>query len=594
MIQNQNNLDGKFVQNISNIFEKTEQFIKSGGLRKLFLEQFKKKFDEIESDVENFLSYKQTLKYLVEQLERNTDEVSEVSEYLDVLLASHFKSYSNPKSHNSFLISLNQGSDHPIDLRELRLFLTLALFELSYNLEDDKFNLNYLNTSDLNSLVTTVSTLQFSKLTSCTFEPTFYLLNLLKYLTTETGTDEFHEIEEKLFDKLEENLLENLEKTLNVFKANLAKKSIYSQIHCEYQKGLQKKISIPLELFKTKKQIEFLEEEFILQLARIQQQNHENYWDDMKISNLKEVYQNLLKGDLAQYYLKILNDSNYSQLINPQFVRFFKLLHSSVTVTEDTYPEVVADVKKFLYEEESPYKTIQPFISQLSILDVLDEEDLVSILSYFIKDFEGVFVTSIYNERDSVFVKEINLRDISLPSILTNNSNDIDEHIIVSGEDVKEIFKHLKRLNLKEGDFSFYLNPYSRNSFANKIAMGNIDSEFEDEIFTHLKQLQKLVQTYSSTKNLNQMYIGDDSSVKTVTIENVKFFRKLFSEISVDKYLVESDELVDILQEFYFIPKDKIQVEEERPSHLYSILRPKRVELKEFVSDLLNHSSETN
>ena len=578
MINKTKNTEGKFVASISNIFEKTKQFIKSGGLRNLFLEQFKKKFDEIENDIEGFLSHKQTLKYLVEQVEKNTDDVSEASEYLDVLLASYFRSYSNPKSH----------------LRELRLFLTLALFELSYNLEEDKFNLNYLNTSNSNSLVTTVSTLQFSELTSCTFEPTFYLLNLLKYLTTKTGTDEFHEIEEKLFDELEDNLLENLEKTLNVFKANLAKKSIYSRIHCEYQKGLQKKISIPLELFKTKKQIEFLEEEFILQLARIQQQNHENYWDDMKVSNLKEVYQNLLESDLAQYYLKILDDSNSSQRTNPQFVRFFKLLHSSTIVTEESYPEVVAEVKKFLYEEESPYKTIQPFISQLSILDVLDEEDLVSVLSYFIKDFEGVFVTSTYTERDSVFVKEINLRDISLPPILTNNSNDIDEHIIISGEDVKEIFKRFKRLNLKEEDFSFYLNSYSRNSFANKIAMGNIDNEFEDEIFTHLKQLQKLVQTYSSTKNLNQMYIGDDSSVKTVTIENVKFFRKLFSEISVDKYLVESDELVNILQEFYFIPKDKIKVEEERQSYLYSILRSKRVELKEFVSDLLNHSSETN
>lgn len=594
MITKTKNTEGKFVASISNIFEKTEEFIKSGGIRTIFLEQFKKEFDEIEKDIESFLSHKQTLKYLVEQVEKNTDDVSEAREYLDVLLASYFRSYSNPKSHNSFLISLNQGSDHPIDLRELRLFLTLALFELSYNLEEDKFNLNYLNTSDSNSLVTTVSTLHFSKLTSCTFEPTFYLLNLLKYLTTEADTDKFHKIEEKLFEELEEKLLENLEKTLNVFKANLAKKSIYSQIHCEYQNGPQKKISIPLELFKTKKQIEFLEEEFILQLARIQQQNHENYWDDMKVSNLKEVYQNLLESDLAQYYLKILNDSNSSQRTNPQFVHFFKLLHSSVTVTEDTYPEVVADVKKFLYEEESPYKTIQPFISQLSILDVLDEEDLVSILSYFIKDFEGVFVTSTYTERDSVFVKEINLRDISLPPILTNNSNDIDEHIIVSGEDVKEIFKRFKRLNLKEEDFSFYLNPYSRNSFANKIAIGNVDNEFEDEIFTHLKQLQKLVQTYSSTKNLNQMYIGDDSSVKTVTIENVKFFRKLFSEISVDKYLVESDELVNILQEFYFIPKDKIKVEEERQSYLYSILRSKRVELKEFVSDLLNHSSETN
>ena len=594
MINKTKNTEGKFVTSISNIFEKTEQFIKTGGIRTIFLEQFKQEFDKIEKDIESFLSYKQTLKYLVEQVEKNTDDVSEASEYLDVLLVSYFRSYSNPKSHNSFLISLNQGSDHPIDLRELRLFLTLALFELSYNLEEDKFNLNYLNTSNSNSLVTTVSTLQFSELTSCTFEPTFYLLNLLKYLTTKTGTDEFHEIEEKLFEELEENLLENLEKTLNVFKANLAKKSIYSQIHCEYQNGPQKKISIPLELFKTKKQIEFLEEEFILQLTRIQQQNHENYWDDMKVSNLKEVYQNLLESDLAQYYLKILDDSNSSQRTNLQFVRFFKLLHSSVTVTEDTYPEVVADVKKFLYEEESPYKTIQPFISQLSILDVLDEEELVSILSYFIKDFEGVFVTSTYTERDSVFVKEINLRDISLPPILTNNSNDIDEHIIVSGEDVKEIFKRFKRLNLKEEDFSFYLNSYSRNSFANKIAIGNVDNEFEDKIFTHLKQLQKLVQTYSSTKNLNQMYIGDDSSVKTVTIENVKFFRKLFSEISVDKYLVESDELVNILQEFYFIPKDKIKVEEERQSYLYSILRSKRVELKEFVSDLLNHSSETN
>ena len=594
MINKTKNTDGEFVVNISNIFEKTEQFIKSGGLRNLFLEQFKKKFDEIESDVENLLSHKQTLKYLVEQVEKNTDEMSEASECLDILLASHFKSYSNPKSHNSFLISLNQGSDHPIDLRELRLFLTLALFELSYNLKDDKFHLNYLNTSDSNSLVTTVSTLQFSKLTSSTFEPTFYLLNLLKYLTTKTGTDEFHEIEEKLFIGLEENLLKNLEKTLNVFKANLAKKSIYSQIHCEYQNGVQKKISIPLELFKTKKQIEFLEKEFILQLTKIRQQNHENYWEDMKVSNLKEVYQNLLESDLAQYYLKILDDSNSSQLTNPQFVRFFKLLHSSVTVTEDTYPEIVTEVKKFLYEEESPYKTIQPFISQLSILDVLDEEELVSILSYFIKDFEGVFVTSNYTDRDSVFVKEINLRDISLPPILTNNSNDIDEHIIVSGEDVKEIFKRFKHLNLKEGDFSFYLNPYSRNRFANKIAMGNIDSEFEDEIFTNLKQLQKLIQTYSSTKNLNQMYIGEDSNIKTVTIENVKFFRRLFSEISVDKYLVESNELVDILQEFYFIPKDKIKVEEDKPSYLYSILRPKRVELKEFVGDLLKHSPETN
>lgn len=596
MINKTKNTEGKFVTSISNIFKKTEQFIKSGGIRTIFLEQFKQEFDKIEKDIESFLSHKQTLKYLVEQVE-NTEDVEETEKYLEVLMASQFQNHLNPKHHNRVLSYLNQGSDYPIDLRELRHLLILGLFQLSYNLKEDKFNITYLTENDSDSLVTTVNTLHFSKRNSeppYYNIPSFYLLNLLKYLTTETGTEEFTEVEEKLFSELEENLLENLKKTLNVFKKNVTNNSTHKLIHCEYKKGVFKDIPIPLELFKTRESISFLEENFIYKLFEIQHDNHYTYEEEMKfdLSELRNSYQKLFEEDFAQYYLKLIDDSNLCQLTNSQFVRFFKLLHSTVTVTEETYSEVVAEVKEFLYKENSPYKMIQPFTSQLSIFDIFEEKDLVNILSSCIKTLERRFVVTNFKGK-SEFVKEINLRDVSLSFDLMSN-DESDSSFIISSEEMKEIFKRFKQFNFEESELIFYLNHFNSNDYTEEIVKGNFDDELEGKGFTYLKQLQKLVQTYSSTKNLNQMYISDDSSVKTVTIENVKFFRKLFSEISVDKYLVESDELVNILQEFYFIPKDKIKVEEERQSYLYSILHSKRVKLKEFVSDLLNHSSETN
>jgi len=599
LINKTKNTEGKFVTSISNIFKKTEQFIKSGRIRTIFLEQFKKKFDEIEKDIEGFLSHKQTLKYLVEQVEK-TEDVEETEKYLEVLMASQFQNSLNPKHHNRVLSYLNQGSDYPIDLRELRHLLILGLFHLSYNLKEDKFNITYLTENDSDSLVTTVNTLHFSKRNSeppYYNIPSFYLLNLLKYLTTETGTEEFVEVEEKLFSELEENLLENLKKTLNVFKKNVTNNSTHKLIYCEYEKGIFKDIHLPLELFKTRESISFLEENFIYKLFEIQHDNHYTYEEKMKfdLSELRNSYQKLFEEDFAQYYLKLIDDSNLCQLTNSQFVRFFKLLHSTVTVTEETYSEVVAEVKEFLYKENSPYKMIQPFTSQLSIFDIFEEKDLVNILSSCIKTLERRFVVTNFKGK-SEFVKEINLRDVSLSFDLMSN-DESDSSFIISSEEIKEIFKRFKQFDFEESELIFYLNPFNSNDYTEEIVKGNFDDELEGKRFTYLKQLQKLVQTYSSEKNLNQMYIDDDSDIKTVVIENVKFFRKLFSELPVDEYLVPNQELADILQEFYLIPKDNIKLVEEDYSENHSVFRMtqfKKQQLKEIVSELISYSPETN
>jgi hypothetical protein len=599
LINKTKNTEGKFVTSISNIFKKTEQFIKSGGIRTIFLEQFKQEFDKIEKDIESFLSHKQTLKYLVEQVE-NTEDVEETEKYLEVLMASQFQNHLNPKHHNRVLSYLNQGSDYPIDLRELRHLLILGLFQLSYNLKEDKFNITYLTENDSDSLVTTVNTLHFSKRNSeppYYNIPSFYLLNLLKYLTTETGTEEFTEVEEKLFSELEENLLENLKKTLNVFKKNVTNNSTHKLIHCEYKKGVFKDIPIPLELFKTRESISFLEENFIYKLFEIQHDNHYTYEEEMKfdLSELRNSYQKLFEEDFAQYYLKLIDDSNLCQLTNSQFVRFFKLLHSTVTVTEETYSEVVAEVKEFLYKENSPYKMIQPFTSQLSIFDIFEEKDLVNILSSCIKTLERRFVVTNFKGK-SEFVKEINLRDVSLSFDLMSN-DESDSSFIISSEEIKEIFKRFKQFNFEESELIFYLNPFNSNDYTEEIVKGNFDDELEGKGFTYLKQLQKLVQTHSSEKNLNQMYIDEDSDIKTVTIENVKFFRKLFSELPVDEYFVPNQELADILQEFYLIPKDNIKlVVEDYSENCYSfrMTQFKKQQLKEIVSELVSYSPEIN
>lgn len=599
MITKTKNTEGKFVASISNIFEKTEEFIKSGGIRTIFLEQFKKEFDEIEKDIESFLSHKQTLKYLVEQVE-TTEDVEETEKYLEVLMASQFQNPLNPKHHNRVLSYLNQGSDYPMDLRELRHLLTLGLFALSYNLKEDKFNVTYLTENDSDSLVTTVNILHFSKRNSeppYYNIPSFYLLNLLKYLTTETDTEEFVEVEEKLFSELEDNLLKNLEKTLSVFKKNVTNNSTHKLICCEYKKGIFKDIHLPLELFKTKESISFLEENFIYKLFEVENDNHYTYEEKMKfdLSELRNSYQKLFEEDFAQYYLKVIDDSNLCQLTNPQFVRFFKLLHSTVTVTEENYSEVVTEVKEFLYKEDSPYKMIQPFTSQLSIFDILEEEDLINILSSCIKTLERRFVIT-DSKNKSEFVKEINLQDISLSFDLMSN-DESDSSFIISSEEIKEIFKRFKQFNFEENELIFYLNPFNSNDYTEEIAKGDFDDELEEKGFIYLKQVQRLVQNYSSEKNLNQIYIDEDSDIKTVTIENVKFFRKLFSELPVDEYLVPNQELSEILQEFYLIPKDNIKLVEEDYSENRSVFRMtqfKKQQLKEIVSKLISYSPETN
>lgn len=238
---------------------------------------------------------------------------------------------------------------------------------------------------------------------------------------------------------------------------------------------------------------------------------------------------------------------------------------------------------------------IQPFTSQLSIFDIFEEKDLVNILSSCIKTLERRFVVA-DSKTKSEFVKEINLHNASLSFDLMNN-DESDSSFIISSEEIKEIFKRFKQFNFEENELIFYLNPFNSNDYTEEIAKGNFDNELEDKGFIYLKQLQKLVQTYSSKKNLNQMYIDDDSDIKTVTIENVKFFRKLFSELPVDEYLVPNQELSAILQEFYLISKDKIKLVVEDYSENCSTFRMtqfKKQQLKNLVSKLLSYSSETN
>ena len=256
-------------------------------------------------------------------------------------------------------------------------------------------------------------------------------------------------------------------------------------------------------------------------------------------------------------------------------------------------PQAVTEVKKFFYKEESPYKMVQPFISLLSLFDILGEGELINILSYFVKSLEEDFIVPTSNNK---FVKSINLSKVELPFSLMNY-NGSDDSIVVSSEEIKKIFNHFHQLNLKENEFVFYLNPFSLNDYNQKIAEGGFSSELGIEIFNYLKQIQKFVQTSSPTKNLNQIYIDEDSDIKTVIVGNVKFFRNIFSKILVDEYLVDDEELVNILQEFYLIPKEKIKLVEEdflKNKSKVRMTRIKKDEFKQFISDLLNHSSETN
>lgn len=67
-------------------------------------------------------------------------------------------------------------------------------------------------------------------------------------------------------------------------------------------------------------------------------------------------------------------------MIESPLSKTITVFHKTVTVTEETYPEVVEEVREYLYNERySEFKIIQPFLLFLNPTDIFEEEELKTI-----------------------------------------------------------------------------------------------------------------------------------------------------------------------------------------------------------------------
>ena len=262
-------------------------------------------------------------------------------------------------------------------------------------------------------------------------------------------------------------------------------------------------------------------------------------------------------------------------MIESPLSKTITVFHKTVTVTEETYPEVVEEVKEYLYNERySEFKIIQPFLLFLNPTDILEEEELKTI---FVEGMANLDYIKKSGER--YYFERLDLTKVGTPINLKFDSQTQLKGIGLYFDKMVDIFKGIHHsINVN------FVMDVSEQSLDNTL---EIQTEvYRTEIsskMSYQKQFTELMRIIFGSDTLREVLVGK-SMLQFPTISTYKYYKKFLEELGVKGICISSNNKEDkkVLSDIYSIPKEQIKP--------YTEIKGEKVILLNFSKEIKSES----
>ena len=557
-----------------NLFQDTKEFLTdSENIKQLIREGFRKPLDEIEKEISETIGEERTFKYAWKQ----GKETGDLEHWLQPIFTNSFgndikvwqQDFSEIMKRLTQTLHSAHKSGNKIDFREMMILKGIEFFEVVWDFSTESYLLK-LN----------CSTDKFSQINLALFSKRFfftkssitkgYQLHWMNYLTSQINSKEFKVAEEKIVKTIQTLLLQDINNNINsIKKAILTPNADWVKLKPEDSSdGFE--IHLPLDFWKSPKSIKLLEKQLWDDLEAIQDLRNQ-YLTTLELKKLSENYQNLIQTNKFQHYLNLIDEG----LIESPLSKTITAFHKTVTVTEETYPEVVEEVKEYLYNERySEFKIIQPFLLFLNPTDILEEEELKTV---FVEGMANLDYIKKSGER--YYFERLDLTKVGTPINLKFDSQTQLKGVGLYFDKMVDIFKGIHHsININ------FVMDVSEQSLDNTL---EIQTEvYRTEIsskMSYQKQFTELMRTIFGSDTLREVLVGK-SMLQFPTISTYKYYKKFLEELGVEGICISSDNKEDkkVLSDIYSIPKEQIKP--------YTEIKGEKVVLLNFSKEIKSES----
>ena len=557
-----------------NLFQDTKEFLSdSENIKQLIREGIKSPFDEIEEEISETIGDDRTFRYAWKQAK----ETGDLEYWLQPIFTNSFvndikvwkQDFNEIMKRLTQTIHLSHKSGNKIDFREMMILKGIEFFEVVWDFSTESYLLK-LN----------CSTDKFSQINLALFSKRFfftkssitkgYQLHWMNYLTSQINSKEFKVAEEKIVKTIQTLLLQDINNNINsIKKAILTPNADWVKLKPEDSSdGFE--IHLPLDFWKSPKTIKLLEKQLWDDLEAIQDLRNQ-YLTTLELKKLSKNYQNLIQTNKFQHYLNLIQEG----LIESPLSKTITVFHKTITVTEETYPEVVEEVKEYLYNERySEFKIIQPFLLFLNPTDILEEEELKTI---FVEGMANLDYIKKSGER--YYFERLDLTKVGTPINLKFDSQTQLKGIGLYFDKMVDIFKGIHHsINVN------FVMDVSEQSLDNTL---EIQTEvYRTEIspkMNYQKQFTELMRTIFGSDTLREVLVGK-SMLQFPTISTYKYYKKFLEELGVEGICISSDNKEDkkVLSDIYSIPKEQIKP--------YTEIKGEKVVLLNFSKEIKSES----
>lgn len=557
-----------------NLFQDTKEFLShSENIKQLIREGIRKPFDEIEKEISETIGDERTFKYALEKAKQTGNLEYWLQPILDYSFGNDIKvwrqDFNKIMEYLTTTFHSYNKSGNKIDFREMMILKGIEFFEVVWDFSTESYLLK-LN----------CSTDKFSQINLALFSKRFfftkssitkgYQLHWMNYLTSQINSKEFKVAEEKIVKTIQTLLLQDVNNNINTIKkAILTPNADWVRLKPEDSSDCFE-IHLPLNFWKSPKTIKLLEKQLWDDLEAIQDLRNQ-YLTTLELKKLSENYQNLIQTNKFQHYLNLIDEG----LIESPLSKTITVFHKTVTVTEETYPEVVEEVKEYLYNERySEFKIIQPFLLFLNPTDIFEEEELKTI---FVEGMANLDYIKKSGER--YYFERLDLTKVGTPINLKFDSQTQLKGIGLYFDKMVDIFKGIhSSINVN------FVMDVSEQSLDNTL---EIQTEvYRTEIsskMSYQKQFTELMRIIFGSDTLREVLVGK-SMLQFPTISTYKYYKKFLEELGVESICISSNNKEDkkVLNDIYSISEEHIKP--------YTEIKGEKVVLLNFSKEIKSES----
>ena len=557
-----------------NLFQDTKEFLSdSENIKQLIREGIRKPFDEIEKEISETIGDERTFRYAWKQ----AIETGDLEYWLQPILTTSFSSDIKviEEDFNKLMRNLaytQHSSNNPgnkRDFRERVMLKGLEFWEVVWDFSTESYLLKLNYTTDrFNQINLAKSDKRFFFTKSNILKG--YQLHWMNYLTTPINSKEFNVAEDKIVRIAQTLLLEDIENNINSLKKEILSPVGQGVVMKPKNSPKGFDIHLPFLFWNYPKTIQLLEKQLWSDLEAIQDLQAQFFKNDTPNSLIKN-YQRLIQTNKFKHYLNLIQEG----LVESIFSKTIQVFHKTVTVTEESYSEVVTEVKEYLYSERySEFKILQPFLLFLNPTDIFEEEELKTI---FVEGMANLDYIKKSGER--YYFERLDLTKVGTPINLKFDSQTQLKGVGLYFDKMVDIFKGIHHsINVN------FVMDVSEQSLDNTL---EIQTEvYRTEIsskMSYQKQFTELMRTIFGSDTLREVLVGK-SMLQFPTISTYKYYKKFLEELGVEGICISSDNKEDkkVLSDIYSIPKEQIKP--------YTEIKGEKVVLLNFSKEIKSES----